>query len=87
MIDDEMFVHYKRPSKRMKERRRRLHAGASPYPTVMVTGTTQTVNTQYDSRCEMCDGPWHDYETCQSISLKRIADSLEIIQEKLNDSR
>lgn len=80
---DELFIHYKRPSKKMKERKRRLRAGASPFPTVLVTGTTRTVNTQYDSRCEMCDQAWHDKETCQSISLRRIADALESIQEKL----
>lgn len=87
MIDDEMFVRYKRPSKRMKERKHRLRAGASPFDRVVVTGTTRTVNTQYETRCNACNESWHDLETCQSISLNRIADMLEVIKDKLNDSK
>lgn len=80
MIDDEMFVHYKRPSKRMKERRRHSRSGG----TVLVTGTTQTINTQYSNHCDACGPSWHDNETCQNISLKRIADALEAIEEKMS---
>ena len=74
MIDEEMYVRYKRPSKRMKERRRHLRAGASPFP---------APSAEYESQCEMCDEPWHDKETCQCISLRRIADVLEVIEAKL----
>jgi len=74
-MNDEMFVHYKRPSKRMKERRRHLRSGG----TILVTGTTRTVNTNYETRCDACGQSWHDEQICQNISLNRIADALEKI--------
>jgi len=80
-MKDEMFVHYKRPSKSLKQRRRHIRAGGSIFDTVLVTGTTRTVNTQYETRCDACQKPYHDLQTCQSISLIRIADALEAIQD------
>lgn len=77
MIDDDMFARYKRPSKKMKEHRRRLRAGGSPFE------ESRTVNISYDSGCEVCEGPWHDDERCQSISLFRIADALEAIEKRM----
>ena len=81
MIDDEMFVRYKRPSKKMKQRMRHARSGGSSFKSVLVTGTTRTVNTHYDNLCDGCRQTEHDLQTCQSISLRRIAEALEKIAE------
>lgn len=82
MIDEEMFVRYKRPRKNLKQRRRHSRAGGSIFDPV-IASSNETASGHNDNLCEGCGGQYHDDSVCQIISLRRIADALEAIEAKL----